>query len=252
MYWGFLIPVFIHGNTLSQVVSSLQKYDLPIIIVDDGNDLQNKNFINEVAATFPKITLIVNKRNRGKGFAVCRGIKEAHKMGITHLFQIDADGQHDTQACEIFLRESKSNPDALICGFPEFDDSVPAVRLKAKEISNNYSRFVTLDKTGYMKDSMCGFRIYPVEPFYKICRHAWIDSHMGFDSEILVRMIWHDVPVIYKSVHVTYPVDGKSNFRMVRDNIHISLMFARLTVGMWIRYPILRRRKKREVLQKQK
>lgn len=252
MQWAFLIPVFNHGSTLSKVVSSLQKYDLPIIIVDDGNDSQNKILINEVVDRFPKITLVVNKRNRGKGFSVCQGIKEAHKLGITHLFQIDADGQHDAQACGDFLQESQSNPEALICGFPEFDESVPAVRLKSREISNSYSRFVTLDKTGEMKDAMCGFRIYPVKPFYEICRHAWLDTHMGFDSEILVRMIWRGVPLIYKGVHVTYPVDGKSNFRMVRDNIHISLMFARLTVGMWIRYPILRRRKNREVLQKQK
>lgn len=245
-----MIPVFNHGSTLSQVVYSLQKYDLPIIVVDDGNDFQNKNLINEVVARFPKITLVVNKRNRGKGFSVCRGIKEAYKLGITHLFQIDADGQHDAQTCDEFLQESQSNPEALICGFPEFDESIPKARLKAKEISNNYSRFVTLDKTGEMKDAMCGFRIYPVKPFYEICRRTWIDTHMGFDSEILVRMIWRGVPVIYKSVHVTYPTGNKSNFRVIRDNIHISLMFARLTVGMWIRYPILRGRKKREALQK--
>ena len=250
MQWAFLIPVFNHGSTLSQVVSSLQKYDLPIIVVDDGNDSQNKNLINEVVARFPKITLVVNKRNRGKGFSVCRGIKEAYKLGITHLFQIDADGQHDAQTCDEFLQESQLNPEALICGFPEFDESIPKARLKAKEISNNYSRFVTLDKTGEMKDAMCGLRIYPVKPLYEICRRTWIDTHMGFDSEILVRMIWRGVPVIYKSVHVTYPIGNKSNFRVIRDNIHISLMFARLTVGMWIRYPILRGRKKREALQK--
>ena len=250
MQWAFLIPVFNHGSSLSKVVSSLQKYDLPIIVVDDGNDFQNKNLINEVVARFPKITLVVNKRNRGKGFSVCRGIKEAYKLGITHLFQIDADGQHDAQTCDEFLHESQSNPEALICGFPEFDESIPKARLKAKEISNNYSRFVTLDKTGEMKDAMCGFRIYPVKSFYEICRRTWIDTHMGFDSEILVRMIWRGVPVIYKSVHVTYPIGNKSNFRVIRDNIHISLMFARLTVGMWIRYPILRWRKKREALQK--
>ena len=66
---------------------------------------------------------------------------------------------------------------------------------------------------------------------------------MGFDSEILVRLIWAGVPVIYKNVRVTYPVGGKSNFRVVRDNIHISFMFARLTVGMCLRFPWLMARK---------
>lgn len=240
MRQGFVIPVYNHGNTLESVVSALAEYNLPILVVDDGNDQENKKFIQAVARKFQNVAVIVNKRNRGKGYAVCRAVKEAHKMGITHLFQIDADGQHDTRsACKEFLDASQANPNALICGYPEFDSTVPAARLKAKKISNDWTEFVALSK-GEIKDSMCGYRIYPVEPFYKICRSAWIDSHMGFDSEILVRMIWADVPVIYKQVRVTYPVGGKSNFRVVRDNIHISFMFARLTVGMLLRYPWLK------------
>ncbi len=249
MQQGFVIPVFNHGDTLESVVSSLSQYKLPVIIVDDGNNEENKVFISLVEQKYPNITLITNKRNRGKGYSVCKAVRLAHKMGITHLFQIDADGQHDTHAtCSDFLEESKNNPDALICGCPVFDSSIPANRIKAKRISNNYSEFVAQTK---IKDSMCGYRIYPVEPFYRICRRSFIDSHMGFDMEILVRLIWAGVNVIYKDVHVTYPVGGKSNFRLVRDNIHISFMFARLTVGMWIRYPwLLARRHRREAFQK--
>ena len=243
MRQGFVIPVYNHGDTLESVVSALAKYNLPIIVVDDGNDQANKNFINQVAQKYNDVTTIENKRNRGKGYSVCRAVKEAHKMGITHLFQIDADGQHDTQStCSEFLEASKANPDALICGCPIPDDSIPPARLKAKKISNGYTQFVSVSDKKIV-DSMCGYRIYPVEPFYKIMRRAWIDSHMGFDSEILVRMIWADVPVIYKKVRVTYPEGGKSNFRVVRDNIHISFMFTRLTFGMLARFPWLMARK---------
>ena len=254
MLQGFVIPVYNHGNTLKGVVSALEQYNLPIIVVDDGNDQENKSFIQAVARDFKNITVIENKRNRGKGHSVCGAVKLAHKMGISHLFQIDADGQHDTQTtCRDFLEASKANPGALICGVPEFDSSLPAARAKAKKISNAWTEYTALSK-GEIPDSMCGYRIYPVEPFYKICRRAWIDSHMGFDAEILVRLIWADVPVIYKPVRVTYPVGGKSNFRVVRDNIHISLAFARLTIGMWLRYPWLKARqiKRRRLLSRQK
>ena len=242
MQQGFVIPVYNHGDTLAGVVSALTKYNLPIIVVDDGNDAANKSFIQAVAAANKNVCVIANKRNRGKGYSVCRAVKEAHKMGITHLFQIDADGQHDTQStCAEFLKTSRENPEALVCGCPEFDSSLPPARAKAKKISNAWTEFTALSK-GQIPDGMCGYRIYPIEPFYKICRRAWIDSHMGFDAEILVRLIWADVPVIYKPVTVTYPVGGKSNFRVVRDNIHISFTFARLTVGMWLRYPWLKAR----------
>ena len=252
MLQAFVIPVYNHGDTLESVVSALDQYGLPIIVVDDGNDQINKNFIDAVAQKYDNVTVIANSRNRGKGYSVCRAIKHAHKIGISHLFQIDADGQHDTHAtCKNFLEESKARPDALICGYPEFDSSVPAARLKAKRISNKWTEFVALSK-GQIKDSMCGYRIYPVEPFYKICRRAWIDSHMGFDSEILVRLMWANTPVIFKPVRVTYPVGGKSNFRVVRDNIHISFMFARLTIGMWLRYPWLKARQIKQKKQNEK
>lgn len=242
---GFVIPVFNHGDTLQAVVEELKQYELPVIIVDDGNDAANKSLIAEACQKYQNTILITNARNCGKGYSVCAAVKKAHELGITHLFQIDADGQHDTKnTCREFLEESLAHPDALICGFPEFDSSIPAARVKVKKISNAYTEFVALSR-GQIKDSMCGYRIYPVEPFYKICRRAPIDSHMGFDAEILVRLIWADVPVIYKQVHVTYPVGGKSNFRVVRDNIHISWMFTRLTVEMWLRYPWLKARQLR-------
>ena len=53
--------------------------------------------------------------------------------------------------------------------------------MAAKKISNGYTQFVSVSDKKIL-DSMCGYRIYPVEPFYKICKRAWIDSHMGFDG----------------------------------------------------------------------
>ena len=38
MKYGFVIPVYNHGAALESVVKSLLQYDLPIIVVDDGND----------------------------------------------------------------------------------------------------------------------------------------------------------------------------------------------------------------------
>lgn len=66
---------------------------------------------------------------------------------------------------------------------------------------------------------------------------------MGFDTEILIKMVWFGVPLIYSPVKVSYPVGGKSNFRMVRDNIHISWMFTRMTCGMFVLWPYLLIRK---------
>lgn len=239
MQQAFVIPVYKHGSTLKAVIDSLRQYELPVIVVDDGNDSANKELINAVCSSYSKSILVVNKKNKGKGGAVCEAVKEAHKRGITHIFQIDADGQHDAGRCKTFLDASVNNPESLICGYPEYDESVPAKRKNGREISNNYVRFVTLTSKKEVVDTMCGYRIYPVEKFYKIIKTSFIDRYMGFDSEILVRMIWKKTPVINLPVKVTYPAGGTSNFRMIRDNVHISFMFARMTIGMLLRLPVL-------------
>ena len=87
---------------------------------------------------------------------------------------------------------------------------------------------------------MIGFRIYPVLPYYKILKHhAIIDARMGYDIDILVHLRWGGVKIVSESVKVSYPLDGVSNFRMVRDNIRIAMTYTRLCIGMIIRLPLL-------------
>ena len=235
---AFIIPVYKHGSTLENVVVSLKEYGCPVIVVDDGNDEENRRFIEKTSATHTEVILVTRKKNGGKGRAMNDGVRKAYEMGFTHVFQIDADGQHESRRCGEFIQLSKDNPSALICGYPLYDDTVPYKRKKGREFSNGWARVVTLN--GNIKDVLCGFRIYLVKPFIKLLKHfAWLNGRMGYDVDILVHLLWKNVPLVNEGVHVSYPVDGVSNFRMVRDNIHISLTFARLCIGMILRSPVL-------------
>ena len=49
---GFIVPVYNHGATLELVVKNLLQYELPIIVVDDGNDEANRAFIKDVAEKY--------------------------------------------------------------------------------------------------------------------------------------------------------------------------------------------------------
>lgn len=235
---AFIIPVYNHGATLEDVITSLKKYSLPVIVVDDGNDEKNKAYIRAAAEKHSEVILVTCKKNGGKGKAMNAGIRKAYEMNFTHVFQLDADGQHEADRCGEFIELSRKNPQSIICGFPVYDETVPYKRKKAREFSNMWARIVTYDSS--IKDVLCGFRIYPVEPYmYVLNHHAWINSRMGYDVDILVHLLWKNVPLVNSGVHVTYPKDGVSNFRMVRDNLHISFTFTRLCIGMIFRFPVL-------------
>ncbi|MBR7064622.1 MAG: glycosyltransferase family 2 protein [Treponema sp.] len=240
----FVIPVYNHGQTISAVVQSLESAKIPIIIVDDGNDESNRLQIEKAVNQSALCHLVRIEKNSGKGKAMAQGVLKASELGMSHAFQIDSDGQHDANQVPFFLEQSALFPECIICGYPEYDSSVPEIRKKAREISNKWARVCAL--SGQIVDAMCGFRIYPVAPYVELLRHhAWIDSRMGYDADVLVRLIWKGVNVKSHSVKVTYPKDGISNFRMVRDNLHISASFARLFLGMIIRLPFFALRKKK-------
>lgn len=246
MRFGFLVPVYNHGAALESVVKKLVHYAVPVIIVDDGNGAADRAYISAVAARYSEVIVVTRAKNGGKGKAVIDGVKKAYELGLTHIFQIDSDGQHDAERAGHFLELSREHPDAVICGFPEYDADAPEARVKGRAVANGWIHFVTLSQD--IKDGMIGFRIYPVEPFYRLIqRHAAIDARMGCDIEILVRLFWAGVPIISESVKVNYPEDGISNFHVVRDNIRISLVYARLCIGMIFRLPklILWRRQKK-------
>jgi glycosyltransferase involved in cell wall biosynthesis len=244
MKQGFVIPVYNHGKTAGLLAEKLARYGLPIIMVDDGSDNETKFRLAQSAAACPLVSLVRLEKNSGKGAAVIRGIEKARDLGLSHVLQIDADEQHDVDRSGFFLEESAAHPEAVIGSWPEYDDSVPVSRKNGRKVANAWANVVTL--SAHIPDAMLGFRVYPVELFLRLCRTQCIDRRMGFDIDILIRLYWMGLPLIFHPVRVVYPEDGISHFHVVRDNIRISWVFTRLFFGMLIRLPLLIRRRIRE------
>ena len=237
MKQGFIIPVYRHAATAGPLAEKLASSGLPVILVDDGNEPEARDHLAEWTAKTPGLVLVRLDKNLGKGGALAIGFEKAAELGLSHVLQIDADCQHDAGMAAFFLEESARHPDKIICGYPEFDESAPRGRVIGRNISNFWAAVVTL--SGELKDVLCGFRVYPVEAALIITRDPFMDKRMGFDAEILVRLYWNRVFPVFHPVKVTYPKEGISNFRMFKDNLHISWMFTRLFFGMLIRLPLL-------------
>jgi glycosyltransferase involved in cell wall biosynthesis len=212
--------------------------------VDDGSNEATKGYLARAAVVSPLVSLVSLPENRGKGGAVSAGLDKAHELGLTHILQIDADGQHDETRVPFFLEQSRLHPNAVICGRPEFDASAPASRLTGRKISNTWCRIISL--SGDIIDALCGFRVYPVEAAWSLIHRTHFDQRMGFDVEILLRLSWKGTPLLYYPVKVRYPKDGLSNYHLVRDNARITWLFTRLFFGMIVRLPLLLYRRTRK------
>lgn len=235
------IPNYNHGKTIDKLLTQLADYQLPCLLVDDGSDSETKSLLKAAADKFTWITLVTLPHNLGKGGAMQAAFTHAKALGYTHLLQIDADGQHNTQDIPRLLEKHRLYPDALITGVPVYDASVPRSRLYGRKVTQFWVTVETLSTQ--IQDAMCGFRIYPIAPTMQVIRQQNVGMRMDFDIAILVRLAWQGVTIISIPTHVSYPVDGISHFQLWRDNLRISRMHTRLFFGMLLRLPRLVKRK---------
>ncbi|WP_339724035.1 glycosyltransferase family 2 protein [uncultured Paraglaciecola sp.] len=236
-HYCFVIPNYNHTQAVAATVEALQKYAVPIVLVDDGSDYETQTLLEQLAAQYKNLTLFRRPVNGGKGAAVKTGLSLAYDMGMSHAVQIDADGQHDLADIDILMNESKSHPDAMISGQPVYDESISKGRYYGRFITHFWVYIETLSFS--IKDSMCGFRVYPLADCMKLMGNQSLGNRMDFDIEIMVRLYWQKVPIRFISTKVLYPPDGVSHFNVCKDNWLISKMHTRLFFGMLVRLPDL-------------
>ncbi|MCA1324651.1 glycosyltransferase family 2 protein [Herbaspirillum sp. alder98] len=233
-----VIPVYNHEHAIGTVVDAVLRHDLHCVLVDDGCQPSCAAVLRQLAARHAeRVSLLVHAHNRGKGGAVMTGLRHAAAAGYSHALQIDADGQHDAADIARFVAASQAAPQAVINGQPIYDQSVPRGRLYARYLTHVWVWINTLSLD--IRDSMCGFRIYPLATTLRLIDSTHIGQRMDFDTEILVRLHWRGLRIVNHPTRVHYPLDGVSHFKLWLDNVLISRMHARLFLGMLLRSPLL-------------
>ena len=236
-----VIPYYNHPDAIGAVVKQLLPSNLNIIIVDDGSSADSKKILIPLLQS-PQVSLVTRILNGGKGAAVITGMREALNQGYTHALQVDADGQHDLSKIPELIKLSEENPEMIISGMPVYDDSVPTNRKLWRYATHILVWIHTLSFE--IKDSMCGFRIYPLQKTLDVIdSREKFGQRMDFDIEILVRALWADMHIKQLPVGVRYPIDGVSHFQLFNDNFLITKMHFRLFFGMFMNLPKILRGK---------
>ena len=188
-----IVPVFDHEHAVARVVAGVRAAGLPCLLVDDGSGPACARELDRLAAMVPHTSVLRLPVNGGKGAAMLAGFAAAWQLGYSHGLQIDADGQHALGDIPAFLEAARRQPRALICGRPVFDRSMPALRHYGRYLTHALVWLNTLSRS--IPDSMCGFRVYPLEPVMALMAEEYIGRRMDFDVEIIVRMYWRGVPM---------------------------------------------------------
>jgi len=232
-----VVPLYDHGSTLRALVAALSSHGLPIYIVDDGSHAPTQAELARVARDFPLVRAHRFRQNSGKGTAMNYALRWARAEGMSHALQIDADGQHDVRDVPRFLSCAAEHPEAMIVGDPQFDASAPKARLYGRRLTNFWVCVETLSMA--VKDSQCGFRLYPLAATCALIERAALPRRYSFDIAIVVRLAWCGTPVQNLPTRVVYPAGGLSHFDMLADNVRITCLHTMLVLGMLLRLPLL-------------
>ena len=238
-----MIPTYNTGTErVLPVVRGAMDAWAPVWVVVDGSTDGSSEALVKLAEEIgdeSRLRVMVLPENGGKGGAVLHALREAETAGFTNALTMDADGQHPAEAIGKFMAASETEPAAMVLGVPIFDESAPALRVNGRKVSNFWANLETL--WGGVRDSLFGFRIYPVTPLKEVMEANRWSRRFDFDPEVAVRLFWRGVKPINIETPVKYFSEGEgvSQFRYLRDNALLSWMHTRLMFGFALRLPIL-------------
>ena len=233
---SIVIPVFNHHQKINEVVAAIVAMGYVCFLIDDGSDAHCKEVLQDINSKYSTVYLQRFEINRGKGFAVCAGLHAAYEAGYSCALQIDADGQHKLEDIPAFFALAKDFPEYVIAGIREYGD-VPKSRFYGRMLTDLWVWINTLSFK--IKDSMCGFRAYPLRETIDLLNKVAIGERMNFDTDIIVRLYWEGVGIKQLRTKVLYDDQVPSHFDLLSDNLRISYMHARLFFGMLVRLPKL-------------
>ena len=224
-----VIPVYNHATTLRQVVKGVLRHYDRVLVVDDGSSDGGAETLTDLP-----IELLSHPHNMGKGAALLSAADWGLQRGLTHMVSLDADGQHDVEDLPLFFAAIDENPQALVVGTRNFNQSsIPGSSRFGRKFSNFWLRLQTGSQ---LKDSQSGFRVYPLFIFQQL--NFWTRRY-NFEIEVLVRSAWAGVELRDIDISVYYPCGDErvSHFRSFMDNWRLTLLNTHLTLRSIVPWP---------------
>jgi glycosyltransferase involved in cell wall biosynthesis len=231
-----ILPSYNSGHLLRPTILTVLEKWRPVWVVLDGSTDASVAEAHSLQEGRSELRLFVLPHNHGKGGAALVAMKAALEAGFSHALLMDADGQHSAEHVVRFIETSIKYPEAMILGVPIFGSDAPSERVRGRQIGNWFANLETL--WGGVRDSLFGFRVYPLAPSVGIMDSIKTARRFDFDTELAVRLFWAGVRPINQLVPVHYPpreLGGVSHFKYLRDNLLLAGTHTRLCLLMLTR-----------------
>ena len=206
------------GGTVTHVCRYLdqQSYDWELIVVIDGGPKAAADEARAAAGARSNVRILENDTNRGKGYSVRRGFKDARGE---RLVFIDADLSLPVEGLAGMMQRFDAGADVVIASRTapgsRAEGAAPAGRGLMSRIFNLAVQAIAVPGIG---DTQCGFKGFTARAANAIFAAAESDR-FGFDVEALYLARKHGFRIDELPVTVRY--HGGSSVNRVRDGVRM-------------------------------
>ena len=189
-------------------------WDAEVLVVDDGSKDDTVEIVERWMLQHPRLHLVKNAGNRGKGYSVRNGLLQA--AGDVVMFT-DADLSAPMEEAERLLTAIAEGADVAI-GSRWMDRTRQTIHQPLyRQFFGRCFNWITRRVMGLpFKDTQCGFKAFRREAAQVIFRLQTIER-WGFDPEIL--FIARKLKYVIREVPVTWGHDERSRLSYLRDGM---------------------------------
>lgn len=235
---SIVIPAFNEAKRLplflERVIAYCQASErtCEVIVVDDGSRDRTFDVAMSFAQRFAGLSVIRVRRNRGKGYAVKRGLFKAR--GRVCLF-MDADGSTGPEEIDKNIHELLAGGYDIFVGSRVLSaaDQVLRVKWYRKLIGKAFNFLVQALLFQRIKDTQCGFKMFKKEVVKPLFSRSYLRG-FGFDIEILY--LAHKMGYKVKEGPVSWHHVGGSKVNLAVDSLKMFLNI--LQIRNWHYTPI--------------
>ncbi|MBX3095771.1 MAG: glycosyltransferase family 2 protein [Fimbriimonadaceae bacterium] len=213
------------GPSLARMTEYLrgQEFTWRLIVVSDGSTDDTEALVEQVAAEVPEVQLIAYKPNRGKGYAVRKGMLSAE---ADWLLFCDADLATPMEELEKLWPAVEDGTPIAIGSRPLRESQLEIRQPWYREFMGRAFNMAvqTLGIRG-IADTQCGFKLFRHDACQEVFRRVKVDG-FGFDFEAL--MIAHDLGLKIAEVPIRWQHKDGSKVSLVRDGIRMLRDLVRL------------------------
>lgn len=197
-----------------------------VVVVDDGSTDNTAALVRDLARSMPGLSLISYPLNRGKGYALRKGVQSSRGKLV---LVTDADLSTPIEELENLKRHLALKAHQIAIGsraLPASDVAKPqpAWRRGMGRLFNRMVRLLVID--GF-NDTQCGFKLFSGEVARRLFSEARIDR-FAYDVEILALARKYgyrtvEVPVRWRNCTASKVNPALDSLQMLTDLIRIRL-----------------------------